>query len=337
MDEKKQLKTLAQVTIHLTPTYPELTYKRRSTKQKFSIGWGQRKLLLSEIQFLTEYYNPLMKCPLLVYVGAAQGNHLPILHLLFSNFVFHLYDPRPFHLCSTDHILVYNRLFTDQDAQYWRQISLEHHNVFFISDIRTAELDNNYKDAQTYEKQIWNDMLQQEKWVYLIQPFESLLKFRLPYGKGHRQEDQEDSKHVTYLNGTLFTQPYAKSTSSETRLVPNHPLSSKTYNVFQYENQMFRFNTIDREQSLFLNPMSQQVDPLNEPELLNDHDSAYEYIILERYLKKVARYAPSEKIDMHCKVQQFSRLITEALSSNKTLSKLRSYLSYTYKGKSVSA
>jgi len=73
-------------------------------------------------------------------------------------------------------------------------------NVIFISDIR-----------RTYasEDLILEDMLDQQRWHELINPKVSMLKFRLPWRAGETE----------YLEGEVWTQPYAKARSTETRLV----------------------------------------------------------------------------------------------------------------------
>ena len=73
-------------------------------------------------------------------------------------------------------------------------------NVIFISDIR-----------RTYasEDLILEDMLDQQRWHELMNPKVSMLKFRLPWRAGETE----------YLEGEVWTQPYAKARSTETRLV----------------------------------------------------------------------------------------------------------------------
>lgn len=72
--------------------------------------------------------------------------------------------------------------------------------MIFISDIR-----------RTYasEDLILEDMLDQQRWHELMNPKVSMLKFRLPWRAGETE----------YLEGEVWTQPYAKARSTETRLV----------------------------------------------------------------------------------------------------------------------
>src|SRR5437588_8435378 len=61
-----------------------------------NLHWGQRKLLNSEIDFLTNHTDSKTNY-ICVYAGAADGQHMPYLSSLFKNISFHLYDPAKFH------------------------------------------------------------------------------------------------------------------------------------------------------------------------------------------------------------------------------------------------
>ena len=75
----------------LTEDFPEKKYvPRQKFEDRTAIHWGQRKLLLSEIEFLTNVCNELVessKMPrllkiVLIYAGAAPGNYSTIIILL---------------------------------------------------------------------------------------------------------------------------------------------------------------------------------------------------------------------------------------------------------------
>ena len=87
---------------------------------------GQRKLLLTEVDFLTEY------CDLsknIVYVGAAPGHHIEFLSFLFQNNIFYLYDPREFAITDNENIKIYQKYFEIGDVN-------KIDDFIFISDIR---------------------------------------------------------------------------------------------------------------------------------------------------------------------------------------------------------
>ena len=72
-----------------------LPYRRNVKKN--TIHWGQRKLLIGEIEFLTRYWDPVKyPTPVVLYVGAASGEHLIILGKLFPTIRWILIDPAKF-------------------------------------------------------------------------------------------------------------------------------------------------------------------------------------------------------------------------------------------------
>ena len=80
--------------------------------------WGQLKLFSSELQALNLYYNP-EEIDLVVYVGAATGNHLYVLHKLFPNLNFVLYDTNPFdeRLYKIKNFEIKNEYFNNEEAK----------------------------------------------------------------------------------------------------------------------------------------------------------------------------------------------------------------------------
>ena len=112
----------------------------KKTEVCWNLHSGQRKLLLSEIEFLTRYLDmTISPTPLVIYAGAASGRHIPFLSMMFPQVTFHLWDPAEFEIEKTDRIQIYNELFTKE------VISTEYSNpnfaknIYFISDIRTAD------------------------------------------------------------------------------------------------------------------------------------------------------------------------------------------------------
>ena len=70
-------------------------YVRKDERKKLAAHWGQRKLFLSELYFLTKYAG-LSKN--VIYAGAAPGKHTKYLATLFPEHKFILVDPSPFHI-----------------------------------------------------------------------------------------------------------------------------------------------------------------------------------------------------------------------------------------------
>jgi hypothetical protein len=140
------------------PGSPQLPYRRRHGEVKSVCHWGQRKLLLSEIEFFSEYGSSQIPT-FVIYAGAAPGHHIPLLADMFPNLHFLLVDPSPFEIEETDRIHIRNEFFSEELA---RQLSkgfigsnLDAHKknspsdcqtpnlgemtMFFISDVRTAD------------------------------------------------------------------------------------------------------------------------------------------------------------------------------------------------------
>lgn len=323
-------------------TSPSKKYERRGVKGDFGKvpHWGQRKLILPEMKFFTDYWDPKqVPHPLCVYAGAASGTHITLLAELFPAFEFHLYDPSPFSILETDQIKIFtgqeHGFFTLEVAKKYKKCN----NVFFISDIRTADwkrnreteyaklgvelgekveehikLDVHDRADQKTEQDVWEDMKLQESWVLEMQPIESLLKFRLPWPK------KNQDIFVSYLNGIVYWQPWAPHTSTETRLKPlrnpkTNQLEQKQWNIIDYEEKCFYHNCVTRENKLFmLNGFQNALDP---PELLNDFDSVAEAYILQEYLKWKTL---SCFWGLHA-IRQLSRKITSHLNFGKPILK----------------
>ncbi|KAG5466920.1 hypothetical protein LSCM1_01097 [Leishmania martiniquensis] len=80
----------------LDDDFPAEPYRSRNKDIKSAIHWGQRKLLLSEIQLLCMYCRPEISYHI-VYAGAAPGTHLAFLDEMFaSRHTWELIDPGQF-------------------------------------------------------------------------------------------------------------------------------------------------------------------------------------------------------------------------------------------------
>lgn len=312
-----------------------LKYEEQGRATK-SIHWGQRKLLISEIEFFTLYLDKSIKDPLCVYVGAACGSHIPILSNMFPSLRFHLYDPNKFTIVETDRIKIYDDYFTDKIAKTYAG----RNNVFFISDIRTVDSKENVKKAleevgitkydrngkpegpydlikkaktkstEMNEAGIWEDMEVQQNWVLTINPVHALLKFRLPWPQEYVDEEPVD-RTVSYLKGTLFWQPWVGQNSTETRLKPVKNSKGKyekaDWSIVEYEQWCAFHNKIDRGEIIYRNIFTDTVEPILFPELLNDYDSVAEAYLLKMYFNSIG-------VKDINKIIQFSQIITFSLS-----------------------
>ena len=194
---------------------------------------GQRKLLINEILFMT--LNGHLSYDV-VYVGAATGEHIPVLSKMFPKHTFYCYDPAVFsklikeYAKSNSRVKLFNDFFNDDDVVNYVPPKVEK-PVLFICDIRT-----NYSDAMGLEKAVQFNMQQQRKWVELMTPAMAMLKMRFPFTEGETE----------YFNGDIYVQPWAKKFSAETRLITDGS-ELTTYNHKDYESMLFWHNLYVRQ------------------------------------------------------------------------------------------
>jgi hypothetical protein len=226
--EQIYLKPLHALPRRLSSDSPRLPYRRRRGEIKSLVHWGQRKLLISEIEFLSKYApSTPATC---VYCGAAPGIHIPFLSHLFPLVNFILIDPAPFHCQPSERICIRSELMTDSLATEFRQSD---HRVLFVSDIRSA--DWRVYGNQLLEQEIAGDMDKQMRWHDLMCPIASMLKFRLPWTPGSTE----------YLRGEIHLPLWGPQTTTEARLVVEGHERVRWDHQTHWE-QMFYFNTVTR-------------------------------------------------------------------------------------------
>ena len=199
---------------------------------------GQRKLLLSEIQFLTEYYekNP-NKHPVLLYVGAAPGTHLLLLSLFFPHVFFILYDGAKFdpELKKYPHIFkVYEGEEGFMTSEKCKKLAkdIRTDGLLFVSDIRLGD-----ENREKFEHGVTRDMMLQQEWVQILKPISSLLKFRMSYNMKEGDKQQ-------YMKGKILYGIWPKPLSGETRLIVDKKDVNNiiNYDFTSYEQTMFFHN-----------------------------------------------------------------------------------------------
>lgn len=222
-------------------------YQPRNKEMVSVIQWGQRKLFCAVFEFLLLASSSYPQA-LVVYIGAAPGTNIRILHQYFPDLKWHLYDPRDFapELKDLPQVQIFKQLFTDADAQ--KYVS-RNYPILLISDIRQGLVSTSEDKGPNIqnEQKIVQDLQLQKRWVEMIQPVFSHLKFRMPFIPG-------ETEYFTGLG--IFTQPWTKYTSTETRMVVSPIDSSKPvgqrqfsyrmYNHNAYEQALYRYNTILR-------------------------------------------------------------------------------------------
>lgn len=245
--------------------YYEINYNNRSTRHI-----GQRKLLLSEIEFLCLMYKKYnlinKKKVILLYVGSAPGYHIPILIKLFPNLYCHLYDPEPFTINNKFHIKIFNDFFMNKDIDKYFNKALKK-PLLFISDIRDPFYDNTKTD------QLQNDMRLQQQWAINIKPLGAMFKFRLLF----------DDNITEYLYGDSYLPVWGPLNTTETRLICNKDDTNnwtkyKKYSNKDHEQRMFYFNNCYR-----MNLFNHNVH--NVPGICHCFDCTSEVVIMTMYLK----------------------------------------------------
>jgi hypothetical protein len=213
-------------------------YFSRKYEFKYVTHWGQLKLLLSEIEFLTIAMKTLdpNKKFIFIYAGAATGDHIPYLSDLFPSVEFLLYDPADFNIRESERIKIINDYFFDSTAAELA-IKYKDHNILFCSDIRTEDTSDQNNIVSTTDADIVENMKMQFNWYRIINPDLSMFKFRLPF---------EDGNSI-YPEGTIYTQAFCGPTSTETRLIVRKNANDISYNNKDYEQLLFYHNTVIRK------------------------------------------------------------------------------------------
>ena len=183
----------------------------RPTVYKIGHHNGQRKLLLGEVSFLSNYE---LHNEIVVYAGAAPSNKTYFLSKLFPTLKFILIDPSPFNILidgqshfSTKKVLYFGNIkrhksyrttikckqtpLPDKIIDYCKE---SHHNIFIIndymnetlahklygciliSDIRTALVPNIPSELDI----LWNSAMQLQ-WIEIMRPPHIMLKLRVPW------------------------------------------------------------------------------------------------------------------------------------------------------------
>lgn len=269
----------------------EMQYETHHAKYVSQVKWGQRKLILSIIQFFTIYWDPeKIPKPTCVYVGAAPGVSINVMSILFPTIQWILYDSEPMNQgLPSENVTFHQRYFETADVEEYKD-----KGYFFISDIRGKGYESESvspEDWNNNENIAMSDMLLQQEWVLKMNPIYAQLKCRFAY-----TTLPTDMGDYPYLQGIVYRQCYIGSMSAEGRLVPTRNEEGNYYLTKwvskQYENKFFYFNNVDRNGNLvtYINPFTgidDNIDPGKEPELTNDWDSHSEVDTISKYLTKM--------------------------------------------------
>ena len=220
---------------------------------------GQRKLLVSEIQFLTKYGH---LSDTVIYIGSAPGYHLNILIESFKNikkWIF--FDPYYTIINKTENIQINRQLFDKETANKYKSL-----NALLICDIRSYNKSIK-QPIDLSDKTIIKDMQLQKEIVQNGNFIMCSLKFRLPWNLG---------TSTYYFDGELYTQSWTGEYSPELRLFTDGK-TYKYYNHKKIDNQMYYYNKITRLLSFEILKKYEK----------NDYDQMNEYKIIYDYMKKI--------------------------------------------------
>jgi len=305
--DKYQSRADVKFTRILDSSFQRLVYRRRKGEVKTVCHWGQRKLLMSEIEFLAKYGR---KGDIVVYAGAAPGTHIQFLSDLFPGVYFVLVDPAPFTVKENEFIKIYQDLFTNEMAQEYSKEKYHfldesnnpHSKILFISDIRSASF-HSMTEEET-EARVKFDMDLQKKWVETIKPRHSMLKFRLSWIPGK----------TLYLKGDVHLPVWGPITTSESRLITPEKIEEHLYDNSEYEQQMFYFNTEYRVARFLHNVEGEGI--------CHCYDCSAEIYILFHYLKSSfsSRLQPNATlVDIWTEISKLSFQISRKIASDRTL------------------
>ena len=280
-----------------------------SRKYNTTEHWGQRKLLLTEIEFLTNY--GLDESYLVIYVGAASCVYLEYLSSLFPDLYFRLYDTKRIPVRQTNRIEIQSEPFSDQLA---RRYAVDKKKILFICNVRT------FGETSNPDSLVMRDMQSQKTWCEVLQPQASLLNFRLILSE----------QKTKYFQGDLVIEPWASKRTNECRLVVTKTSRSINYDTQKFLNSLQYFHHVDRVQYY-----DHDMDSVATEGLDHCYDCRAEIFILHEYLTKVKRYhsnteirkeiarmshAISEKIEDPTRPQFLARIRTLNIADNQKTS-----------------
>ncbi|CAF0740666.1 unnamed protein product [Adineta ricciae] len=233
--------------------------------------WGQRKLLLPEIEFLTKYGND--PDYVVIYAGAAPGIHIVYLASLFSRMEFLLFDDKDFAIYSRGNMKVHKEKFTNEIAGSVNKLRKK---LLFICNVRT------YTPALYGNNAAPNsDMSDQLQWYTIMKPFAALLNFRLP----------RESGSTEYLDGCPIIEPWASRKAMECRLLVKKDAKKIHYDHQEFESAQYYFQNVMR-----VAYYKHDMDSVPNEGLDHCYDCRAEIYIIQEYLKKVRNIKDLEEL-----------------------------------------
>ena len=311
-------KTLPDSTTQLRKDYRDATelpkFAYREGADIPNVHIGQRKLLITEIRFLTEVATGDLQ--LCIYAGSAKGHHLGIVHKLFPAIKWLLFDTSNHFIVSDEDnpiqtdknsrvihnydflrepldlpFYIKKGYFTDDVAKEIKAICDERSlPILFISDVRASDK----KNPTDFEVVV--DQMRQYQWRESLGNPASLLKTRSAFKQIHRRDilpitDKElnylvinnlsDGNWTPTVRGDIWLQPWAGRESAEVRIYA--PAG---------QNDILLLNNKEHEDTLFTHNIWRSAVPHKHSPTFPDlgfsqnWDCAMEYHIWSEYIEK---------------------------------------------------
>jgi hypothetical protein len=244
----------------------------------------QRKLLLTEIEFLTNYgtdddYR-------VIYAGAAPGLHLNYLSSLFPRLTFVLIDTKKFSVTPSDQIKFLHEKFTDDLANHYSNSA---DKILFICNVHTQD-------------SVMCDMNNQKQWHEIIKPRASLLNFRLPHESGK----------TPYFKGELMIEPWASQRGIECRLIVKKDSKMTDYDNINFADNMAYFNNVKRVKYYKYDTHDMSIEGLD-----HCYDCRAEIFIIQQYLTKVQKI--NNETELKSKTAKMSNDISNTCKEQKPI------------------
>jgi hypothetical protein len=298
-----------------------MSYSKGHKVTKGGIHWGQRKLLLSEIDFFTHFLKRGEKA-VAYYIGAAPFDHGRILLEMFPDLTFVLCDPRDVWSdelrqeanrshprviiecgwVDEEHIKnLISEVATEGRGTFKVETIRKATKVFFVSDIRsTSTLEVGTIDN---EVKVHDDMLLQQKLAQQFgdamtaigKQFAASFKFRMPFF------DEIGGSDYSYLGGILKTQPWSRPKSTELRLWWTPEDGQITYNKKKLEDIMMYHNSVLRDATFGSTGMVGYCEC---------HDCHYEIQIMSSY---IAKFVPPTGLQLEDSLKGYVSLFNNVL------------------------
>lgn len=158
------------------------------------------------------------------------------------------------------------------------------------------------------EARVIDDNNSQRRWIEVMKPRKSMLKFRCSYRPGKTE----------YFDGDIQLPVWGPVTTTETRLIPfDNYTAIKTYDHTTYEEQMFYFNTKTR--------MTWYPHNIKADGLCHCFDCRSEVFILSEYLSRVEKRIFASDDERDKAIAYISEEISSSLGSPLSLYTHRVY------------